>query len=254
MYCVQLRDKVFCILVIDKLFYSGVDGMELIYRGKTKDVYDVGDGTLKLKFKDDATGTNGAVVSQVNTDSLPLEVTGMAGLRLTKFFFEKIHEAGIPTHFVDANIDEATITVKPAEVFGYGIEAVLRYRAIGSFFQRYGKYCQERDRLDAYVEIVLKDIARSDPFITDEALEMMGIMSREEYEVVVVLTRQIGTIIKDIFEAKNLELYDIKFEFGRVGPDRHIALIDEISSSNMRVFRGRTYIEPLELVRIILDD
>jgi phosphoribosylaminoimidazole-succinocarboxamide synthase len=228
--------------------------MELVYRGKSKDVYDVGDGTLKLKFKDDMTRPNGAFDSQTNTDSLPLEATGKEGLRLTKYFFEKIHEAGIPTHFVSANIDDATITVKPAEVFGYGMEAVLRYRAIGSFFQRYGKYCQERDRLDAYVEIVLKDEARNDPLITDEALEMMGIMSREEYEVIVVLTRQIGTIIKENLAAKNLELYDIKFEFGRVGPDRHIALIDEISSSNMRVFRGRTYIEPLELVRIILDD
>jgi phosphoribosylaminoimidazole-succinocarboxamide synthase len=51
---------------------------------------------------------------------------------------------------------------------------------------------------------------------------------------------------------KELELYDIKFEFGRVGSDNHVALIDEISGGNMRAFYKGKYIEPLELEKMML--
>ncbi|AHM56055.1 phosphoribosylaminoimidazole-succinocarboxamide synthase PurC [Peptoclostridium acidaminophilum DSM 3953] len=226
--------------------------MDVIYRGKTKDVYDKGDGNYLLKFKDDVTGTDGVFDPGANTVGLSIEGAGKAGLKLTKFFFEKINDAGIPTHFVDADIENATMTVKPAEVFGKGLEVILRYRAVGSFFRRYGKYCNEGDKLDSYVEVTLKDDERNDPLITDEALEMLGIMSKEEYKVLADLTRKIGEIVKEEMAKKDLELYDIKFEFGRVGEDRHIALIDEISGGNMRAYRGDEYIEPLKLEQIML--
>jgi len=226
--------------------------MDVIYKGKTKDVYDKGDGNYLLKFKDDVTGTDGVFDPGANTVGLSIEGAGKAGLKLTKFFFEKINAAGIPTHFVDADIENATMTVKPAEVFGKGIEVILRYRAVGSFFRRYGKYCSEGDKLDSYVEVTLKDDERNDPLITDEALEMLGIMSKEEYRVLEDLTRRIGEIVKEELAKKDLELYDIKFEFGRVGEDRHIALIDEISGGNMRAYRGAEYIEPLKLEQIML--
>ena len=50
-----------------------------------------------------------------------------------------------------------------------------------------------------------------------------------------------------------MELYDIKFEFGRVGEDNHIALIDEISGGNMRAYKNGKSIEPLELERLMLE-
>lgn len=226
--------------------------MKLIYKGKTKDVFDKGDGNYLLKFKDDVTGTDGVFDPGANTVGLSIEGAGRAGLRLTKFFFEKINDAGIPTHFVDCDIENAVMTVKPAQVFGKGLEVILRYKAVGSFFKRYGKYCQEGDALDAYVEVTLKDDDRNDPLITDEALEMLGIMSKKEYGILADLTRKIGAIVKEELAQKGLELYDIKFEFGRVGEDRHIALIDEISGGNMRAYRGNEYIEPLKLEQIML--
>ena len=50
-----------------------------------------------------------------------------------------------------------------------------------------------------------------------------------------------------------MRVYDIKFEFGRVGTDRKRALIDEISCGNMRAYRGSEYIEPLQLEQIMLE-
>jgi phosphoribosylaminoimidazole-succinocarboxamide synthase len=226
--------------------------VKIVYQGKTKDVYDKGDGNYLLQFKDDVTGADGVFDPGANTVGLTIAGAGRSCLRLTQLFFEKINDAGIPTHFVDADVENATMTVKPAEVFGEGIEVILRYRAVGSFYRRYGKYCREGDPLDAYVEVTLKDDDRNDPLITADALEMLGILSKDEYQVLVQLTRKIGSLVKEELAKKGLELYDIKFEFGRVGEDKHIALIDEISGGNMRVYRGQEYIEPLRLEQIML--
>lgn len=228
--------------------------MNLVYKGKTKDVYDIGGGEYLLKFKDDVTGADGVFDPGANTVGLSIEGAGKAGLRLTKFFFDKINQAGIPTHFIDADINNATMTVLPAQVFGKGIEIILRYRAVGSFFRRYGMYCENGGKLDAYVEVTLKDDDRNDPLINSEALEQLGIMTKQEYATLVELTRKIGAIVKDKLAKKGLELYDIKFEFGRVGADKHIALIDEISGGNMRAYRGTEYIEPLKLEQIMLNN
>ncbi|HHT84114.1 MAG: phosphoribosylaminoimidazolesuccinocarboxamide synthase [Christensenellales bacterium] len=226
--------------------------MELVYKGKTKDVYNIGDGNYLLKFKDDVTGTDGVFDPGANTVGLTMEGAGKAGLKLTKFFFEKINAAGIPTHFVEADIENNTMTVKPAEVFGKGVEVILRYRAVGSFYRRYGKYCKEGDRLNAYVEVTLKDDERNDPLINAEALELLGIMTKDEYAELCELARKIGKIVKDELARKGLDLYDIKFEFGRIGKDKRIALIDEISGGNMRAYKGKEYVEPLALEKIML--
>lgn len=227
--------------------------MKSVYQGKTKDVFDLENGTYLLKFKDEVTGVDGVFDPGANTVGLTMEGAGEAGLKLTKFFFEKINEAGIATHYVDADIFNRTMTVLPAEVFGEGVEVICRYRAVGSFIRRYGKYAKDGDRLDAYVEVTLKDDDRNDPLITDEALEMLGIMTKKEYEILADMTRKIAAIVKDELSQKGLELYDIKFEFGRVGEDKHIALIDEISGGNMRAYKDGEYVEPLKLEKIMLE-
>ena len=156
--------------------------MKLTYTGKTKDVYALEDGNYLLQFKDDVTGENGVFDPGANTVGLTLEGAGRAGLKLTKFFFERLQEKGIPTHYIDANIEKATMTVKPAEVFGKGLEVICRYRAVGSFLRRYGLYAEEGQTLDAFVEVTLKDDARQDPPISEDALDMLGILTKEEYQ------------------------------------------------------------------------
>lgn len=227
--------------------------MNLVYKGKTKDVYELEDGNYLLKFKDDVTGTNGVFDPGANTVGLTIEGVGKAGLRLTKFFYEKLNDMGIPTHYIDADIENATMTVLPAKMFGKGVEVICRYRAVGSFMRRYGMYAKDGQALDAYVEVTLKDDDRNDPLITDEALEMLGIMTKEEYKILSNLTKQIGQVIKDELAKKGMELYDIKFEFGRVGEDDHIALIDEISGGNMRAYKDGEKVHPLELEKIMLE-
>lgn len=224
--------------------------MKLLYKGKTKDVYQLEDGNYLLKFKDDMTGVDGKFDPGANTVGLTIEGVGRSGLRLTKMFFEILKEKNIPTHFIDANIEEATMTVKPAAIFGNGLEVICRYKAVGSFLRRYGMYAKEGQDLDAFVEVTLKDDQREDPPISEDALHMLNILTREEYAKLKDLTVNISNIIKEELAKKNLELYDIKLEFGKVNGE--IALIDEISGGNMRVYKDGKYIEPLLLEKLML--
>ncbi len=228
--------------------------MELVNKGKTKDVYALEDGNYLLKFKDDVTGQDGVFDPGANTVGLTMEGAGNAALRLTTYFFRILEAKGIPTHFIESNIEESTMKVKKAKLFGEGLEVICRYRAVGSFLRRYGKYVKEGQALDGLIEITLKDDLRNDPLITKDALEMLDILTAEEYQTLENLTRRISQIVKDELAQKGLELYDIKLEFGRLGDNNEIALIDEISGGNMRAYKDGFYIEPLELEKIMLGE
>lgn len=224
--------------------------MKHVYEGKTKSVFALEDGNYLLKFKDDVTGENGRFDPGANSVGLSIEGIGKAGLRLTEYFFRKLGAAGVPTHFVGADIENATMTVHPATQFGKGLEVICRYRAVGSFWRRYGAYAEEGQHLDAFVEVTLKDDKRQDPPISKDALEMLGLLSGAEYETLKTLTRKIAGMVKEELAQKGMELYDIKLEFGRV--DDGVALIDEISGGNMRAYKDGVIVEPFELVRLML--
>lgn len=181
-----------------------------------------------------------------------MEGAGKAGLRLTKYFFEILQKNDIPTHYVDANIDQAEMIVKPATMFGNGLEVICRYKAVGSFLRRYGMYAEEGQSLDGFVEVTLKDDVRQDPPISADALDMLGILSLAEYEEMKALTEKISQIVKDKLAEKGIELFDIKLEFGRDGANGKIMLIDEISGGNMRAYKDGVYIEPLELEKVMV--
>lgn len=225
--------------------------MKHVYSGKTKEVYELEDGNYLLQFKDDVTGENGEFDPGANAVGLTMAGAGKAGLRLTKFFFERLQENEIPTHYLEADIEAQTMKVVPATVFGQGLEVICRFRAAGSFLRRYGKYAADGQQLDAFVEVTLKDDERQDPPISRDALDMLGILTKTEYDTLKKLTQKIAKIVKEELAKKNMELYDIKLEFGR-SQNGEILLIDEISGGNMRAYTQGRYIEPLELEKNML--
>lgn len=225
--------------------------MKKIYTGKTKDVYEINDKEVLLKFKDDVTGEDGVFDPGANHVGLTIEGVGHQAVSMTKYFYELLNEKGLSTHFISADLDKNEAVVKKAEVFGKGVEVIVRYYAVGSFIRRYGSYIEEGTKINPYVEITLKDDDRNDPLITEDALDLLNIMNHEEYETLKQLALDIGEIVRDELAKKDLVLYDIKFEFGRI-EDGKIALIDEISGGNMRAYKDGQYIEPLELEKIFL--
>ena len=227
--------------------------MKLLYSGKTKDVYAADDHHVLLKFKDDVTGEDGVFDPGANTVGLTIDGMGQSGLRMTTYFFEKLEAQGIPTHFVESNIEDATMLVKNATMFGHGVEVICRYRAVGSFLKRYGAYCEEGQPLNAFVEVTLKDDERNDPPINEDGLAQLGILTSEEYAVLVDVTKTISGVVKEVLTTKGLELYDIKLEFGR-DANGELMLIDEISGGNMRAYKDGEAVSPMTLEKILLSE
>jgi phosphoribosylaminoimidazole-succinocarboxamide synthase len=224
--------------------------MKHIYEGKTKAVFELENGNYLLKFKDDVTGTDGVFDPGANTVGLSIEGMGNGGLRLTTHFFELLNKKGIKTHHVKSDIENNTMEVLPATVFGNGLEVICRFKAVGSFLRRYGQYCKDGQDMDAFVETTLKDDAREDPPITKDALALLNILNNDEYELLKSQTQIICRIVKEELAECGCELYDIKLEFGR--NEGQVILIDEISGGNMRVYKDGKIVEPLELVKIVL--
>lgn len=226
--------------------------MEPLYTGKTKDVYQTDDKELYLlKFKDAVTGTDGVFDPGANTVGLTIEGAGKSGLKMTTRFFELLKEHQIPTHHVSSDIGASAMIVKKATVFGKGLEVICRFRAVGSFFRRYGAYCEESQPLNDFVEFTIKDDEREDPPISRDALVMLGILTSDEHDRIKEHTVRICRIVKEELGRKGLDLYDIKLEFGKDSEGK-IMLIDEISGGNMRVYQNGEYIEPLKLEQLFL--
>ena len=226
--------------------------MKKVYTGKTKDVYELENGNVLLKFKDDCTGKDGKFDPGENSVGLTIEGIGRANLETSIYYFELLREAGIKTHYVGANLDDATMEVLPGKVFGHGLEVICRLVATGSFIRRYGEYIEDGTPLEGgYVECTFKNDAKGDPLVTAEGLAALGVMSLEMFASMKEQTLKITKLVAEDLKSIGLDLWDIKFEFGYNGDE--VILIDEIASGNMRVYKGDKIVDPVELTKLILN-
>ena len=229
--------------------------MKKVYSGKTKDVYSLENGNVLLKFKDDCTGKDGVFDPGENTVGLTIDGIGKANLQTSVYYFEMLKEAGIKTHSVSANIEEATMEVLPAECFGKdlgggGLEVICRLVATGSFVRRYGEYIKDGTPLEGgYVECTFKNDEKGDPLVTGEGLVALKVMTAEMFESLKAQTLKITKIVADDLKTIGLDLWDIKFEFGYNNGE--VILIDEIASGNMRVYKDGVIVPPVELTKLI---
>ena len=224
--------------------------MEKIYTGKTKDVYKLDNGNVMLKFKDDCTGKDGVFDPGENTVGLTIDGIGKANLKSSVYYFELLKQAGIKTHYVSADVENATMEVLPGKVFGHGLEVICRLVATGSFIRRYGEYIENGTPLKGgYVECTFKNDEKGDPLVTAEGLDALGVMSMEMFNSMKEQTLKITKVVADDLKSIGLDLWDIKFEFGY--NDGEVILIDEIASGNMRVYKDGKIVDPVELTKYI---
>ncbi len=221
--------------------------MERLYTGKTKDVFLTEDGNVLLYFKDTVTGSEGKIDSGANEVIGEIAGKGSASLLTTVYFFNLLHEEGIPTHFIgigeEFGFAANTILVKRAK--SYKLEVICREKAWGSFVRRYGDYVKQGDPLPSLVEFTLKDDARGDPLITEDALVALKIVPKEAAVHMKKTAQRTTQVIKNHLAQKGLELIDIKYEFGEV--DGETLIIDEISGDSMRVVRDGEVLSQNEL-------
>jgi phosphoribosylaminoimidazole-succinocarboxamide synthase len=216
-----------------------MNSSEKIYSGKTKDVYALANGNVLLVFKDDVTGEGGVIDPGANSVIGQVEGKGRKSLAMTDHFFQRLHAADIPTHFVRADLEKGTMEVRRAEPLGKdingtgGFEFICRTRPWGSFLRRYQRYIGDAEgKLDYLVEITVKDDERGDPLINDDAILALALLEPFHLEQAKELTRRACRLVEAELREKGLTLIDMKIELGLV--EGEVVVIDEISADAMR--------------------
>jgi len=232
---------------------------KLVYRGKSKDVYDITEGKnagkYRFVFTDRATGyiEEGKPVFDPGYDSVVGEIPGKGAIACSfaTHFFKLLQERSIPSHYIDT-IDDNVILVEPALPIGLpeqapeftgsaplnNLEFTWRNNAQGSFWRRY-PFVKPGKNLNKVVEPWTK--GEEDILITFDALIEAGVITHDEVHYIDALVKEIAYVVSEAFEEKGLHIIDGKFELGRLRDgDGKIVIIDEISPDVLRVCRGYT--------------
>ena len=186
--------------------------MKKLYEGKTKNVMlDEETGIVHLFFKDSATGENGVFDPGSNTVGGSVEGKGKIGLEVSKYFFELMEKNGIPTHYIDADVDAGLMKVRNLTV--PKLEFVLRYFTAGSMCRRFT--LEEGIVFDPpYSEVTLKDDIQGDPLISERLCIMKGLLKEGQYDEALGILVRVGEVLKNELAPLGLTLIDFKIEVG----------------------------------------
>jgi len=214
--------------------------------GKTKDLVSSNNGICTFLFKDDACGEDGVFNPGANEVGLKIDGMGRASLLLSQHFFPIMKEAGVPTHFISADVEKGTMTCKHLTILP--VEFIWRDKAWGSFCKMYG--IEQGFVLNGLIEATLKDDSLGDPRINKDACILLGKMTQCQYETCDYLTRRIGCILKKELAKYGYELIDFKVEFG-VDSEGNIMLADELSGGIWRLLEGGKSVDPIACAKKI---
>ena len=215
--------------------------MTLLHKGKTKDVHEHGKHTLRLVFTDRVTKNDAGEVdpggNNLSEDGAPGQ--GKACLSMTAVIFEHLAKHGVPTHMVSHNLTDLSMFVRKATVFGSGLEWVCRWVGTGSFVRRYKNLPGVVNGMkfpNPVMEITIKDDEGSDPMIVPSAILALELMTKTELDELLALNKKAMLLIHGLFLEKDLDLWDIKIEWGKDAETGELLLIDEVSANGCRAF------------------
>ena len=206
--------------------------MKTLYTGKTKDVLlDEATNVVSLLFKDSATGENGVFDPGSNSVGGSVEGKGKIGLAISKYFFELMEKNGIPTHYIDADVDAGLMQVRNLTV--PKLEFVLRYFTAGSMCRRFT--LEEGIVFNPpYSEVTLKDDIQGDPLISERLCIMKGLLKEGQYDEALDILVRVGEVLKNELAPLGLTLIDFKIEVG-YDENGKMYVADEITPDIWRV-------------------
>lgn len=198
---------------------------ELLYEGKAKRIYATTDESVAwVEYKDAATAFNGKKKE---------EITGKGVLTngITSLLFSKLHEEGIPTHFI-RQMSSTEQLVKKVSIIP--LEVVTRNVVAGSLSKRLEideGHCLETP----IVEFYYKDDALGDPLLTEAHIQELGLATKEELLLLEQKALEVNIVLSSLFAELGIRLIDFKLEFGKLA-DGEILLADEISPDTCRLW------------------
>ena len=186
--------------------------LEQLYEGKAKKVFKTDDPELYIvDYKDDATAFNGQKKGTI-------ENKGVVNNRVSNYLMKMLEEKGIPTHYVEEISDRETI-VKKVEIIP--LEVIVRNIAAGSLSKRLG-LPEGTKMAKTVLEYSYKDDALGDPMINDYHIFALGIVTKEELDLIANYAFKINDYLTEFFAGIGIELVDFKIEFGKTSDGKII--------------------------------
>jgi phosphoribosylaminoimidazole-succinocarboxamide synthase len=236
------------------LLQTELPGLDLVRRGKVRDVYDVGEHFLIV-----ATDRISAF-DVVLPNGIPEK--GKVLTRLSMYWFETL---GVEHHLVTSDLKEM-----PAQLHAFSdqlegrsmlvqklkimpVECVVRGYLAGSGWKEYqkvqsvcgvelpeGLVLSSRLPEPTYTPTTKADGGHDMPMTFQETVEELG---SEKAEALRDLSLDIYSRAADVAEDRGIILCDTKFEFG-LAPDGEIILADEVLTPDSSRFWNRATYEP----------
>lgn len=195
------------------------------YEGKAKRVTPRSEEEVAVFYKDDATAFNGE-------KRATFAGKGALNSLISEKLFAYLQGRGIATHHL-GRLDERTLLSKRVQIIP--LECVVRFKVAGSLKKRTG-LPENTPCSPPVVELYYKRDDLGDPLLTDDHIRLLGLATPEEVTELRRRALDASLQLKALLDAADLDLVDLKFEFGRT--PRGIVLADEISPDTCR-FRDR---------------
>lgn len=219
--------------------------MKLLYRGKTKDIFERDANSLRMIFTDRVTKNDAGEIdpggNKLAEETMPGQ--GEACLLMSSAIFSEIAAKKIArTHMLSCDLAALSMDVLRAGMFKPGLEWVARWVCTGSFLRRYSMVPGVKDGMplpSPVLEITLKDDAAGDPLIVPSALVALGIVDGKIMDDLLERNAAAMQAIHAMFKARGLDLWDIKIEWGLDEAGQPV-IIDEISPGCCRAFKAGT--------------
>jgi len=227
---------------------------QLLYQGKAKQIFSGPDPhTIIIRFTDNVTAGNGK-----KRATIPGK--GALAAQISIKLFELLSTQNIPTHYI-RQLDEQSFLARKVQIIP--LEVVVRNYATGSIVKRLG-VPRGRAFQPPLVEYFYKSDELGDPLICEAHIRALGLATPEELAQISTVAQQAAALLTDYFAQRDLQLVDMKFEFGRdltpqpsslkgkgehsplrvgegLGEGSRILLADEISPDTMRLWDAHTH-------------
>lgn len=207
--------------------------MELIKKGKVKDIYDISNGKLMFEYSDRI-----SCFDVILKDKIPSK--GEVLCRMGEFWFKTLD---FPNHMIEIKRPNKMV-VKKCEVIP--MECVVRGYLYGSFYERVkrgeAKISGEPILAKKLPEIVFDPTTKfekKDRIISKEEVLDKKWLTEEEFEWIKAKAVELYKKISEIVDKAGFILADVKFEFGRC--DGKIVLVDSIGPDEFRMWPKESY-------------
>lgn len=198
---------------------------ELIYDGKTKQLYATNDPTqVVVRYKDAATAFNAIKRATIQNK-------GLVSCAISTIVLRELNRVGIKTHYIETLGDRDQLC-RRVKIFP--LEVIVRNVVAGSMAQRLGLE-EGTEPKNTIFDLCYKDDELGDPLINDHHAVAMGLATYEELKTIYAVAARINEVLTELFRRVNVRLVDFKIEFGKTA-DGEILLADELSPDTCRLW------------------